>query len=182
MPTVLILTVIATALFVAGATWKLVEGWREASDQDMLTELDGELQELQLLAVTKSRMLSDIKDLEFDHQTGHVSPEDYADLRRRMESRAIHVLKRLDALRGDVDFDQKIDDGYEERFGVRKKKKKKKARKMKPAAKPMPVSAGGFCPECGAPNHKNAKFCSTCGFALAEVVVDKAGVDEEAQQ
>ena len=184
MPTVLIMMVVGSALFVAGAGWKLVDSWRDASDQDMLTELEGELQELQLLAVTKTRMLSDIKDLEFDHQTGHVSPEDYADMRRRMEGRAIHVLRRLDQLRGDVDYEALISEGFDERFGVTKRKKKRAAKKKKAAVKTgRSAVKGGFCTGCGTANLDNSKFCSSCGTPLAELVANSASANaaEEAQ-
>jgi len=39
-----------------------------------------------------------LKELEFDHQAGHLSPDDYAELRARYEAQAAHVLKELDAL------------------------------------------------------------------------------------
>ncbi len=131
MATVLILLLVGLALFLAGACWKLAEGWRYASGQDLLTDLEGEVQELQELAVTKARMLRDIKDLEFDFQTGHVSPEDYNDMRRKLEARAIVVLKRLDELRGEVDYDAIIDREYDLRFDERPER----------AATPRPASA-----------------------------------------
>ncbi len=39
-----------------------------------------------------------LKELEFDHQAGHLSPDDYAELSARYEGRAAQVLKELDAL------------------------------------------------------------------------------------
>ena len=39
-----------------------------------------------------------LKELEFDHQAGHLSPDDYAELSARYEAQAAHVLKELDAL------------------------------------------------------------------------------------
>ena len=39
-----------------------------------------------------------LKELEFDHQAGHLSEDDYAELRARYEAQAAHVLKELDAL------------------------------------------------------------------------------------
>lgn len=117
MATVLLIMLVGFAGFTAYVLWQLVENWRRSTGQDLLTELEGELQELQELAVTKTRLLGQIKDLEFDHQTGHVSVEDYRDMRRRMEAQAIHVLKRLDTLRGEVDYDAVIDDEFERRFG-----------------------------------------------------------------
>jgi len=39
-----------------------------------------------------------LKELEFDHQAGHLSPDDYAELSARYEAQAAQVLKELDAL------------------------------------------------------------------------------------
>ncbi len=39
-----------------------------------------------------------LKELEFDYQAGHLSEDDYAELRARYEAQAAHVLKALDAL------------------------------------------------------------------------------------
>ncbi len=39
-----------------------------------------------------------LKELEFDHQAGHLSPDDYAELSARYEAQAARVLKELDAL------------------------------------------------------------------------------------
>lgn len=117
MSTAFLILFAVFAAFTSWAIWRLFESWRVSAGKDLLTGLEGELQELQELAAVKARLLRDIKDLEFDHQTGHVSVEDYRDMRRKMEAKAIHVLKRLDELRGNVDYDSIIDDEYERRFG-----------------------------------------------------------------
>ncbi len=39
-----------------------------------------------------------LKELEFDYQAGHLSPDDYAELSARYEAQAAQVLKQLDAL------------------------------------------------------------------------------------
>jgi len=39
-----------------------------------------------------------LKELEFDHQAGHLSPDDYAELSARYEAQAARALKELDAL------------------------------------------------------------------------------------
>ena len=177
MATVLILLLVGMALFVAAAAWKLVDAWRSATDQDMLTDLEGELQELQTLAVSKARMLRDIKDLEFDYETGHVSPEDYNDMRRRMEARAIVVLKRLDELRGSTDYDALIDAGYSERFGEDEPRKQKRRQidaspPQKPKAPKEPEDLG--CAACSAELEADSKFCSTCGTPVEPVAVAQA--------
>jgi len=100
---------------VAIANWMMA--W-PSKREELLLDVESEAEELAGLAVLKSRCLSDIRDLEFDFQTGHLSEEDYHLLRDRLEGQAIAVMKRLDRLRGDTDYDARIDLGYAERFEV----------------------------------------------------------------
>ncbi len=143
MATVFLLIFTAALVFTAFMAYKIYDEWQRAAGQDLLVELDGELQELQELAVTKARLLGDIKDLEFDHQTGHVSIADYQDMRRKMEAQAIHVLKRLDELRGDTDYDAIIDEEYELRFGDGDEPQPRKKKRVRPQSKAAGQSADG---------------------------------------
>lgn len=56
--------------------------------QDRRDELDEE----------KRAIYRALKELEFDHQAGHLSQDDYAELSSRYEARAALILKELDAL------------------------------------------------------------------------------------
>lgn len=56
--------------------------------QDRRDELDEE----------KRAIYRALKELEFDHQAGHLSQDDYAELSSRYETRAALILKELDAL------------------------------------------------------------------------------------
>jgi cytochrome c-type biogenesis protein CcmH len=46
----------------------------------------------------RTRLYADLKELEFDFQAGKLSATDYGDLRQEIESKAVSVLQRLDAL------------------------------------------------------------------------------------
>lgn len=46
----------------------------------------------------KTTIYRALKELEFDYQAGHLSQDDYAELRSRYEGRAAHILKELDSL------------------------------------------------------------------------------------
>jgi tetratricopeptide (TPR) repeat protein len=50
------------------------------------------------LAEEKRALYRALRELEFDHQAGHLSEDDYAELRNRYEARAARVLKALDLL------------------------------------------------------------------------------------
>ncbi len=46
----------------------------------------------------KTAIYRALKELEFDYHAGHLSQDDYAELRSRYEGRAAHILKELDSL------------------------------------------------------------------------------------
>ncbi len=50
------------------------------------------------LSEEKTALYRALKELEFDHQAGHLSDDDYGTLRSRYESHAAQILKELDAL------------------------------------------------------------------------------------
>jgi tetratricopeptide (TPR) repeat protein len=52
----------------------------------------------QALLERKRQLLRALRELEFEHGTGHVGDEDYAELRARYEAEAAEVLRELDAL------------------------------------------------------------------------------------
>jgi len=55
------------------------------------------LLELQELEVEKARLLGEIHDLELDFQTGKLSDDDYRALEAQLKSRAVVVLKEIEA-------------------------------------------------------------------------------------
>jgi cytochrome c-type biogenesis protein CcmH/NrfG len=57
------------------------------------------LSEEQDLESQREMALSALRDLEDDRATGKIGDHDYDDLKARLSSRAVDVLKRLDALR-----------------------------------------------------------------------------------
>jgi rRNA maturation endonuclease Nob1 len=96
-----------------------------------------------------------IKDAEFDHEVGKLSDHDYAQLRAELEERALRVLAAIDAAAA--------------------------LRSVPPVAgaagasiaQPAPGGAaktdhGGFCPSCGHPFRKTARFCAGCGAKLGQ--------------
>lgn len=55
------------------------------------------LLELQELDAEKARLLGEIHDLELDFQTGKLSDDDYRALEAQLKSRAVVVLKEIEA-------------------------------------------------------------------------------------
>jgi tetratricopeptide (TPR) repeat protein len=52
----------------------------------------------QALRERKRQVLGALRELEFEHEAGHLAADDYADLRARYEAEAAEVLRELDAL------------------------------------------------------------------------------------
>lgn len=113
----MLLMLVGFVIFTVIAVANWVMAWPHKRDE-LLVDVESEAEELAELAALKARCLQDIRDLEFDFQTGHLTEEDYRLLRDRLERQAISVMKRLDRLRGDTDYDARIDAGYAERFEV----------------------------------------------------------------
>lgn len=181
------LMIFALAGYIIYAVFRFYQLWSARSERDVLEQLDDEARALQALAATKARLLRDIKDLEFDFQTGHLSDDDYKALRGKLERQAIATLKRLDEQRGEVDYDDVIDREYAARFGRRAEPSAKPAASPQAEASASPAAAkavaaapakaassskatapGVACGSCGHSNAPGARFCSECGGALSK--------------
>src|SRR5574337_691556 len=62
------------------------------------TPLESEQTELEELLAEKQTVYAAIKELEFDHQAGNLSLEDYEQARHSYELRAIALLQEIDRL------------------------------------------------------------------------------------
>lgn len=186
MASVIELIFYVSVAFAAFMLWRLATAWIQGGSQDVLL-VDAEVGELKELAAEKSRAIHDLKELEFDHQIGHLSLTDYESLRATLENKTIRIMKRLDALRGDIDYDAVIDRELDRRLGdldadVTAPKKVSggegnKKSKSKPGlartSETQPCRACGhamalgavFCSECGA---RVAAACSKCGATMDE--------------
>lgn len=86
------LSVLATAWFLGRTAWAATA---PESSLDDLDRAGGQYEDLQ---AEKKTLLRALKEIEFDHQMGKMSDEDAAQLQRYYRSRAIEVLKAIDAL------------------------------------------------------------------------------------
>lgn len=86
---------------------------------------------------TKAAALAAIRELEFDFQTGKISPEDYAVLRARYEAKAVEAMTAPVPAALDVDSD------IEARIAA--------------------YRAGRHCAACGESLPPAANFCPACG-------------------
>ncbi|HTL46154.1 MAG TPA: zinc ribbon domain-containing protein [Vicinamibacterales bacterium] len=93
----------------------------------------------------KALTLRSIKELEFDRAMGKLSNDDFAEMSRRLRTRAVGIMKQLDE---GADYRPII----ERELAAR-------------TAKAAPRRAAGMC-ACGTRNDADARFCKSCGSRL----------------
>jgi hypothetical protein len=115
------------------------------------------------LLAERNRIYREIKALDFDHQTGKLMDEDYADQRYQLVAQGVEVLQQLDRL-------PSPDDDVIERAVL----KTREGAPLTPADVEPPLETPadgeqptGFCPQCGAPTYAGDRFCARCGTALS---------------
>ncbi|MEL6178321.1 MAG: zinc-ribbon domain-containing protein [Myxococcota bacterium] len=185
MGSVALILMVIYIVFILAMGVKLVRDWSSLKGRELLADLDDEAKKIEELAAAKARLLRDIKELEFDHQMGHLSDKDYTQLRKRLERKTIRIMKKLDTIHGDADYGATIDHGLGERFGIYfdDHAAEDAAEAASPPAKPeadgvdeashkvAPPEEDGekrqICPGCGWSMDAEASFCSQCGTALS---------------
>ncbi len=94
-----------------------------------------------ILMSQRNSVFDAIRDLEFDHQTGKLSDQDYKQMRAKYDLKAAEVLQKMDALAA----------------------AQNKRGNGKGSTKANGKSA---CPKCNAPVLANDRFCPKCGNKL----------------
>lgn len=101
----------------------------------------------------KALTLRSIKELEFDRAMGKVSPQDFDEMAGRLRSRAVGIMKQLDA--GTSAYRAIIEKELAARIG----------NKQPALVGDQPARAPGLC-ACGVSNDADARFCKSCGTKL----------------
>ncbi|GEM_PF-3656583 len=71
--------------------------------------LDSEIQQVELLSAEKYVLVNALRDLELEYQSEKIVESDYKVYRKRVENRAIGVMKKLDIIHGGRGWDERID-------------------------------------------------------------------------
>jgi len=137
----------------------------------------------QQLEATKDLLLSEIRILDFDHETGKLPTDIYETQRRGLVAEAARIMQQLDtmptpsyaragkAVAGkSVAIDEDTDDEIEAAIAALRRNGAKKKGKAAVKSKKKAVSVasnGRFCTECGQSVKSNDKFCAACGHKLA---------------
>ena len=117
-----------------------------------------EERELSALLAERERVLSSLRELDFDFKLGKIPEGEYPDQRMNLLKKGTEILKKIDALSlehpheaaktGKKITDEQIESMISKRRAERKNK------------------FDGFCPKCGKPVMANDRFCPSCGKAL----------------
>jgi hypothetical protein len=96
---VVIVALVAVVIFVAAATviaWPLVRG--ERIPDEVVTDAE---QHRRQVDDDLQRTLAAIKEIEFDHASGHLSDEDFSTLDTDERTKAIQLLRERDGIAGE---------------------------------------------------------------------------------
>jgi hypothetical protein len=104
----------------------------------------------------KALVLRSLKELEFDFAMGKMAKADFDEMSARLRSRALGLMRQLDAGGG---YREQIAKEVESRLGDASPVR------LKPDTTVV-VEATGLCGECNTQNDPDAKFCKNCGAKL----------------
>ncbi len=140
------LSVVAAALvYLIARLWAVADALaRSETDAVLLAGAGLGRSSYRELLEEKRRVLSAIKELDFDHAMGKLSDEDYDAVRRRYEQRAAQTLAALERPEALHPWARALARG-----------------EVAPAAAPA------TCAGCGRPVEADARFCKHCGTQVA---------------
>ncbi|MCA9974920.1 MAG: zinc ribbon domain-containing protein [Anaerolineales bacterium] len=132
------------------------------------------LSQRQILLAEKEAILAQIRDLDFDHDTGKMPDEIHQNQRAQLMSSAADILKQLEQMAGNasrptapaVNGTVDADDDIEAAVARVRQAKSAKSAKSAPKQRPVAANGGGFCPQCGTAFDTGDKFCVSCGNKL----------------
>lgn len=122
------------------------------------------------LQEAKEAILAEIRQLDFDHDTGKLPDEQHKVERAQLMAAAAEVLQELDALSQTgpppaapaPEKTADLDDDIE--AAIARRRKRRATRQAAPAQN----GAARFCPQCGRRVDAEDRFCATCGYNLSE--------------
>ncbi|HKT79878.1 MAG TPA: zinc ribbon domain-containing protein [Vicinamibacterales bacterium] len=185
LTTVILLTLIMGTVAVLGlAALRTIRPL--VSDREDRTVMIGERTRT-ALEREKTLALRAIKELEFDHAMGKIANEDFQEMSGRLRTRAMRIMKQLDAGAG---YREQIERDLAKRLGDRAGDAAASSRPRRaPGATASPDAAASraatardsapstdtaaaqdaaarTCASCSAVNDPDARFCKSCGVKL----------------
>jgi len=102
------MTLLGLSLILLSATaWVLQPLWRQMGEIPQTPEDGAEME------VRHRQLLLALQDLDFELQTGKLSPEDHQSMRRRLQGEAVTVLQEMEKVRDRAPGDQEPPPGVD---------------------------------------------------------------------
>lgn len=135
-------------------------------------EEQGRLSQRQLLLAEKEAILAQIRDLDFDHDTGKMPDEIHQHQRAQLMNKAADILKQLEQLAGKTPLptvpavDGAADDVDVDIEAAVARLRQTRQGQIAPKPRLASTNGGGFCPQCGSRFDAGDNFCVSCGHKL----------------
>ncbi len=151
----------AVAVFVS---WPFLIPLRRKARGD--SPATGKASTLAALEERHQQIVAALRDLDFDHDLGKVTAEDYAVARAQLMSEGADVLRALDAATpaGGRAAARDGSGDVEREIAARRKRKAE----TRAASGPVATHVQSVCPQCGRPSTSDDVFCPRCGTRLSE--------------
>ncbi len=114
----------------------------------------------------KNLVLRSIKELEFDHAMGKITPSDYDEMVGRLRSRAVRLLQQLD--NAGSGYREIIERELASRLVMSASRVEQRAESIEQRAE---SEEPGVCDSCGTANDADARFCKNCGSKLLALIL-----------
>jgi hypothetical protein len=128
---------------------------------------------LDTLTARYESLLTQLRELDFDHVTGKVIDADHAPLRARLVAEAAEALRQIDAIAPAPTLSESVsDESIEAAIAARRKRAPASAEALD-ADLEAAIAARRkqrACPHCGKPAQPGDAFCSRCGAAIGAQV------------
>lgn len=158
--------IILAAAFTAAMLYNLPQPFLRGREDSIRFELlDDDLRQIGELAAQKADVLKALREVQFDHDTGKLTDEDYKTLKTRYERRALKIMRALDEIHGGRGWEDAIDEQLEERLQAlqRENEMAEKAALTSAILAQDADQAARRCAECDHKLDAEARFCSRCG-------------------
>ena len=165
-----------SSLFVALALTLLVAAFVARPLLERLNHGSDAAEAADALIAQREAVLTELRDLDFDHATGKVGEADYAEQRARLVAKGAVILRELagrtsvsaapanHAVEPGASAHDTLDDEIEQLIVARRA-----ARQDAVAHTPLPAAPGPLtqtCPHCAARIVPSDRFCAKCGTKL----------------
>jgi zinc-ribbon domain len=117
----------------------------------------GEVGRASDLVTQREAILTELRDLDFDHTTGKLAEDDYQSQRTRLMAKGAEILRAIDQLPSAVE-PSRVPDSMDAEIELRIAKRRQ--------AVTGEAKAKSQCPNCHKPIQASDNFCPSCGAKL----------------